>query len=371
MGEAERKARRSEFAKKLDRLRKWLAEERVDGVLLTRPENFAWATAGGTSRAGGNGQGAASLWVDHERAVVLAASVDAARIDEEELDALDVELFCWPWYRESQAEIQKFAGGRAAAADAPLAGFRERGESLGALRAPLFPEEVARYQETGRLAAEAVEAAAQAVGRKETERQVAARLAAALAERGLEPVALLVGADGRVERYRHPVPTDCPIEQWALIGASVRRGGLIASLARTVHFGRLSSSLAQRYTAAVQISAALMAATRPGRTGAQLFDDIARFYAEAGYQDEWELHHQGGATGYALYEWHAAPYESSVVAACQAFAWSPQVGGARPEDTVAVTGESFSVLTAGEGRWPVRAVEVEGAVVQRPDILVL
>ena len=137
--------------------------------------------------------------------------------------------------------------------------------------------------ELGRLAAEAVETVAARLSRKESERQIAARLNAALLERGLEPVVTLVAADGRMHRYRHPIPTDNVVERSAMLVSCARKGGLIASLTRLVHFGRLSKDLEERHAAVVQIDAAIMQRTRPGKSGADLFDDLTRLYAEAGF----------------------------------------------------------------------------------------
>ena len=365
-------ARRSEFARKIERLRAWLVEERLDGVLISRRDNFAWATAGGDNHVSSVQEtGVADLWVDHEQAVVLANNIEAARIDEEEMEGLDVEIFAWPWYKDAEAEIHRFVGARAAASDIGKAGLRDRRSAIAALRYQLVPEEVARYEELGRLTAEAVEGVAFSTSKRETESQVAARLTSALVERGLEPVVTLVAADGRIERYRHPIPKDLPIERAAMLVSCARKGGLIASITRIVHFGRISSDLSERHAAVTQIDAAIMAATRPGRTGAQLFDDIVRFYAEAGYPGEWELHHQGGATGYASRDWKAAPSESKAVLENQAFAWNPSITGTKSEDTIVVTADSFRILTRGKGRWPMRPVEVAGAVIERPDILIL
>src|SRR5690606_11446692 len=107
----------------------------------------------------------------------------------------------------------------------------------------------------------------------------------------------------------------------------------------------------------------------PGKSGAELFEEITRLYAEAGYPGEWELHHQGGATGYASRDWRATPYEAKRVRENQAFAWNPSITGTKSEYTIVVTGEGFTLLTKGSGRWPVHSVEVDGGVVERPDIL--
>lgn len=365
-------ARQSEFAKKLERLRAWLAEERLEGVLLSRRDNFAWATAGGDNHVSSVTEvGVADLWVDQERAVVLASNIEAARIDEEEMGGLDVELFAWPWYKDAEAEIQRFVAGRHAASDTGKAGLRDRRNAIAALRYQLVPEEIARYEELGRLTADAVESVAATVRRRETEFQVAARLMAALQERGLEPVVTLIAADGRIDRYRHPIPTDLAIERVAMLVSCARKGGLIASVTRLVHFGRLASDLMERHAAVTQLDAAIMARTRPGRTGAELFDEITRLYAEVGFPGEWERHHQGGATGYAGREWRATPSETRAVMEDQAFAWNPSITGTKSEDTIVVTAESFRILTRSRGRWPMRPVEIAGAVIERPDILVL
>jgi Xaa-Pro aminopeptidase len=52
-------------------------------------------------------------------------------------------------------------------------------------------------------------------------------------------------------------------------------------------------------------------ATRPGRTLGEAFEDCTRFYAEAGFPDEWKLHHQGGSSGYGSREVIATPASRS------------------------------------------------------------
>jgi hypothetical protein len=87
-------------------------------------------------------------------------------------------------------------------------------------------------------------------------------------------------------------------------------------------------------------------ATRPGRTLAEAFADCRRFYAEAGFPEEWRLHHQGGLTGYASRELIATPATDAVIEAGQAFAWNPSVAGAKAEETFVLT-EHGPELVAG------------------------
>jgi len=78
---------------------------------------------------------------------------------------------------------------------------------------------------------------------------------------------------------------------------------------------------------------------------------------------------RGGATGYASREWRASPNETRKVQLHQAFAWNPSITGTKSEDTIVVTEEGFTLLTQGSGKWPALGVEVDGNVIQRPDIL--
>lgn len=363
-------ARQAEFQLKLERVRRWLDQERLDGVLLTRRDNFAWATAGGDNHVSRVTEtGVADLWIDREHVVLLANNIEASRIDEEELEGLDVDVFAWPWYKNGEAEIERFIGGRAAAGDAPKAGVVDRRGALAELRYRLTPQEISRYRELGAATAQAVESVAERVRPRQTEFEVAAALDAALTERGLEPIVTLIAADGRIERYRHPIPTRTQAERAVMLVSCARKGGLIASVTRIVHFGRPSSDLEERHAAVTQIDAAIMEATRPGRTGAELFEIITQLYAEVGFPGEWELHHQGGATGYVGREWRATPGETRRVLENQAFAWNPSITGTKSEDTILVTADGFEILTRGTGKWPMRAVSVGDAVIERPDIL--
>ena len=59
----------------------------------------------------------------------------------------------------------------------------------------------------------------------------------------------------------------------------------------------------------------------------------AKAYAEKGFADEIDLHHQGGAAGYRTREWVAHPNANDVVRNDQAFAWNPSITGTKVEET--------------------------------------
>ena len=94
-----------------------------------------------------------------------------------------------------------------------------------------------------------------------------------------------------------------------------RQRGLVCSITRLVHFGPLPEALRAKSEAVAAIDAAMMAATRPGVTTAQVFAATQAAYARAGYPDEYRLHHQGGPAGYEPRELIANPSTDFLVAA--------------------------------------------------------
>ena len=180
-----------------------------------------------------------------------------------------------------------------------------------------------------------------------TEHEAAAGLAAACRRRGLTTPVLLAGADERIALYRHPVPVGARINRRAMLVASAERGGLYANLTQIVELEEPDPELKRRMRASQEILTRMREeATRPGRTLAEAFADCQRFYRDAGFEDEWRLHHQGGLTGYGSRELIATPTTDHVIESAQAFAWNPSVTGAKAEETF-ILREDGPELTAG------------------------
>ncbi len=173
-----------------------------------------------------------------------------------------------------------------------------------------------------------------------------ATLAARLIEERIIPSVYLTAVDQRALGYRHAVPRAGVLERLGMLGFCARRWGLTVAITRYVHFGAVAAELEERFAAVALVNARLLAATREGASSHQLFNVAEQAYAELGYPGEERMHHQGGATGYFEREWIARPGGGEKVLAQQAFAWNPNLRGAKVEDTVLLRGGSIEVLTA-------------------------
>jgi antitoxin VapB len=146
-----------------------------------------------------------------------------------------------------------------------------------------------------------------------------------------------------------------------------RRQGLVVSLSRIVCAGEVPEELRRRTSGSARVNAKLLAATRPGAVGSELYRVAAEAYAAEGFAGEERLHHQGGAAGYRTRDWVAHPASTEEVQEPQAFAWNPTITGSKVEETCIVSAEGVEVITTTPG-WPQLHVRVDGHEYLSPDV---
>jgi antitoxin VapB len=246
-------------------------------------------------------------------------------------------------------------------------------EALAGLRLPLTPQEADRLASLGPECAEALEGALRDWRPSERECDLAARIAAALEERRLLASLILVGGARRRRAFRHPIPTDAVTGQDALAIIVGIRGGLNVSCSRTVCAGAPHADLEARHRAACAVEAAMIAATRPGRSWESVVDVAKVAYAEAGYPDEWRAHFQGGPVGYLSREFDVVPGTASaatLITLGAGFAWNPTVQGGKSEDTF-IVGEDGARSVSNTDAWPSMTIDTQLGPLRRPAILEL
>ncbi|WP_166867070.1 Xaa-Pro peptidase family protein [Salinibacterium sp. ZJ70] len=329
-------------SEKLARIRSLLDAHDAPHLTLVTPENLTWLFDGARVQVPYGGAAIMRAVVDRDgRITAHAFANEIDRLAAEELGGLSLHPVPWDVSLPS-----------------PVPGGlidRDLVAEMRALRAVLLAEERARYAALGAEAANAVSAVLREARPEHTERALAAELARALVAIGAEPVVLLVGGHGR-RAHRHPLPTDALLGRRALAVVGARRHGLVVSFSRWVRFEPSDAGERDVEERLLLVEADAFAATRAGRTLAEVLADVRAAYARHGFDaDEWTRHHQGGPAGYLGRDPRATLDTHDIVLSGQAFAWNPTAEGAKIEDTVIVDADGVHVLTR-DPSWPVRDV---------------
>ncbi|MEO0277877.1 MAG: M24 family metallopeptidase [candidate division WOR-3 bacterium] len=153
-----------------------------------------------------------------------------------------------------------------------------------------------------------------------------------------------------------------------MLSVNARKWGLIVSLTRFVHFGKVPKELRQKYRDNVLIDCTFMAHTRPGVSAAEVLRKGIETYEQLGYSQEWKLHHQGGAVGYTGRDYRTNFDTKEIVQENQAFTWNPSLTGTKSEDTILAT-DKGPILITKPVIYPTISVEAGGLRFVRPDIL--
>ncbi len=318
----------------------------LGAVLLRRPANFAWYTGGADNRVDHSDPlGVATVLVTAGTEYVVADNIEAPRMREEETPSLEVVEH--PWHEEAAPLYKELSDGAPLAADFPLQGARDVLEEITPLRYVLDEEAVELYKRAGAETSAAMEQAAASLSAGTTEDEAAANLTSACRRRGLKTPVVLVAADERITSYRHPIPHGTPIRRRAMLVVCAEKDGLYVSLTRIVHLvEEPDEDFERRQVACEEILHRMREeATRTGHSLADAFANCMRFYAEAGFPDEWRLHHQGGMAGYAAREVIATPKTRQAIEVGQAFAWNPSITGAKAEETFVLTEDGPEVIS--------------------------
>src|SRR5512135_2923888 len=281
----------SELELKLRRIQELLGRYSLNALLLRQASSFAWATCGGVSTVNiADSHGLASILITPDRRYILTDNIEAPRLQEEgHLQEQDWEFRVRPWH-EHDSLVAELTKGLELGADSYHTGAFDLQMEIARLRASLLPEEVERFRALCKASAEAMDAAIMSIRPRLTEHQIAGILAREALSRGIEPIVHLVGTDERIFKYRHPLPTDKRLDRYAMLVLCGRKWGLVSSITRLVHFGRMPGDLRAKAEATARVDATFMDATRPGRTLGEIFARAAAAYAETGFDGEWQLH---------------------------------------------------------------------------------
>lgn len=310
-------------------------------LVLTSHESVSWYLEGVRTHVSLAGPPVVAVRAEESGDVLYIADNEADRMIAEELLPDDAaRIVRVPWWISPAV----------AAADGAGVSESQVAPQLRAARARMLPAERARYRSLGTETAATLTDALGRVGPEQTERAVAAVVAAELIARGIDPLVVLVSGSARVG-YRHPLPTAGLLGDRAMIVVCGRRDGLIANATRWVGASVDDEPI-------LGVERAFLDASVPGARLDGAFESGTAAYARFGFDaDEWHRHHQGGPTGYAGRDPRATASTTDLLVENQAFAWNPTAPGVKVEDTMLRTATGWEVLTVDE-RWP--SVDYEG-----------
>ena len=282
------------------------------------------------------------------------------------LPELGFTMVVEPWY-QTGGELKVLISAAHHGQDGPGAGI-DFSAQLQALRVVLLPQEVSRLRQAGALAGAAINDVMQVITPGMTENEIATLLSSASHARGGLATVNLIASDQRIAQFRHPLPTDKPVERYVMVVLCLRYMGLIAAVTRFVHFGLLPDELAEKALTVATIDARLIEHTQAGLSLDEMFTFAQETYRQVGYPNAIWQHHQGGSLAYLPREVLMQPGERAVISLNQAFAWNPSVPGAKSEDTIILHADGPEIITS-IADWPTIPVFVGDKTIHRPAIL--
>lgn len=370
----------NEIEIKIERLQKMLAEHKFGGILINSQHNFAWLSGGKTNGINLSSEnGACYLLVRNDgRRFVLANNIEIERMLNEELSVEDFEPVEFSWQEEKASgdfALKKAKSllneNKNLASDLFLHSETSQIENLIAdCRCDLTVPEIERFRQLGKDAGAALGSVIKLISAGETEIEIARKTRNELAKFNINPVVTLVGADERIGKFRHPIPTEKIWKKTVLIVVCAKREGLIASLSRIVCIGEIPAELQHKTEAAAYIFAKILSELKTGKTGAEIYQIAAEAYTEKGFADEINLHHQGGAAGYKTRDWVIHANSKDVIFPNQAFAFNPSITGTKVEETNLLINGEIEILTETPG-FPQISVETNGREFNSSGILSL
>jgi Xaa-Pro aminopeptidase len=358
---------------KVSKIRQLLKDKKLDAIFLSAQSSFAWLSDGGRGHvAMASESSVGSFFITQKEVYLITNNIEAQRLKEEELPNLDYQVKEHFWYDNNQKDniISELCSDKRIGSDTPMDGAVDVAQDVAELRYILTDAEVLHYKELGKDCGEAIGKVCKSMKPGLSEFEMAGIMASELYSRSITPIVLLIAVDDRIERYRHPLPTDKRVEKYGMIVICGRKYGLIASATRLFHFGKMSDELRRKHNAVVEVDTVFIAESKPDAVIGDIFAAGQKMYADKGFTGEWQFHHQGGPAGYAARDYVGTPGNASKVLKPQALAWNPSIKGTKSEDTIITTDDKPEIITSTPD-WPMISVQYKGETWVRSDIIVL
>jgi Xaa-Pro dipeptidase len=354
---------------KRELVRAWLDKRGLDGVILSRADNFAWITSGGNNKVIEDlDAGVGHLVITRNRLYLVAYYMDAERLWAEQAPGQGYELVTKFWHEGDERVFAKALAGEKVGADTHFPGTEYVNQEIVELQWPLTDLDLRRTRWLGKQQSEVLEKIFREVEPGMTENEIGQQVAREFISRGIKVDVPIVGSDERISKYRHILATDKKLERYLLLGPVISRWGLHSLCSRSMHFGEPPVEVRLAYHAAATIEGRIFSELREGLKFSKILELQKRWYTELGYPDGWNYHFQGGPTGYVIVD-VSQNQTDHVIRAPQPYSWFTTIKGAKVEELSILTTEGLEIASLGD-HWPTISVETEKGSILVPDMLV-
>ena len=357
---------------KEDKIRELLAERGLGGIILSTQTNFLWFTSGKRNDVLKNADiSLVNLFITKDKKYLISSSSDIDRVMAEELAGLGFEPVKYEWYDGSALEAAgKLIPGGKIGADFSDGGVENVEDGLMELRIDLTEYEMEKAAKFCKQYSMLLTDFCLTLKSGISEKKLANDFIFACSAHDIRLPVALVGSDERIFKYRHPVATDKKIDRYILFATVAEKDGLNISITRLVYFGEAPKDIIKKQEAVNHIEAVFCSNSKPGASLKEIFNAGKKAYRDAGYEDEWKNHTQGGIIGYKAREIVATDLSDYKLKNNNLLSWNPTVAGAKAEDIYLLDGDKTRQLSIDEG-WPYMEVSAGGRKFKMPKILQL
>jgi Xaa-Pro dipeptidase len=316
--------------------------------------------------------GAGFVVISQDHKWLVSHYMDGRRFIEEQAPDQGYELVTSYWHEGSpEGKILELTQGMRLGADFPLSGGRQYASEIVDLHYPFTDLDLKRLRWVGRKSDEIITGVADDLKPGMTEQEITAHFQYEYTLEGLTLDALMVGADDRIKRYRHPIPGDSALQRYAFLHPAARRWGVHANLTRLVHFGEPPQDVRAAFDAVTTVGAHVATMLAPGVRFAEVLAEEKRLYAELGYGEEWNYHFMGGISGYTLVDPARCLNPKARVVERQSYGYFITITGAKFEELMILTEDGIEIASLPpDTEWPTRVVGTPNGDIAVPEILI-
>lgn len=350
-------------------VREWMASRGLDGVILSRADNFAWITSGGNSRVIEDGDGGVGyIVITRDKQYLVSLYMDAERLWEEQVPGQGYELVTLFWHQGSESQKALELAGKRVGSDTPLPGAENINQEIVNLQWPLTDLELHRMRWLGKQQGEVLEKLLCSVEPGMTESEIEKQMLIDFTSRSINVNVAIVGSDERITKYRHVLATDKKVERYLLLGPVISRWGLHSLCSRSVHFGEPPAEVQKAFRAAATIEGRIFSELKEGLKFSAILTKQKAWYDELGYKDGWIYHFQGGPTGYVIVD-AGQNQTDNVIKTPQPYSWFTTIRGAKVEELSILTKDGVEIASF-VGQWPTVEVETNKGLYRVPGMLI-